>query len=211
MLKLRIPKNYIDPKDEGLRLESPWVVPESAIFLAGLLKGTETVFDVGMGASTLFYARRCNKVYGIETNREFLNKVLHTAYVHGLEDSIESKFISNQSDIENEIETIYFPEAFDIISIDTVWKYNRSELFKKASQKLKPTGILVLDNYANSHLFPSTYNWSHTELLKFLKLENTHQVYDFDDANWIGKGTRIIAPSMKLIQLDNANRQYIIL
>jgi SAM-dependent methyltransferase len=128
-----------------------------------------------------------------------------------LEDSIESKFISNQSDIENEIETIYFPEAFDIISIDTVWKYNRSELFKKASQKLKPTGILVLDNYANSHLFPSTYNWSHTELLKFLKLENTHQVYDFDDANWIGKGTRIIAPSTKLIQLDNANRQYIIL
>ena len=74
MIKLRIPENYIDPKDEGLRLESPWIVPESAIFLAGLLDGSESVFDVGMGASTLFYARRCNKVFGIETNREFFRQ-----------------------------------------------------------------------------------------------------------------------------------------
>ena len=159
MIKLRIPENYIDPKDEGLRLESPWIVPESAIFLAGLLDGSESVFDVGMGASTLFYARRCNKVFGIETNREFLDKVLRTVYIHGLEDSIEFKFIPNQPD-------------FDVISIDTVRGYNRSELFKKSSQKLKKTGIFVLDNYANSHLFPSTYDWSHTEILKFLKLES---------------------------------------
>lgn len=195
MIKLRIPENYIDPKDEGLRLESPWIVPESAIFLAGLLDGSESVFDVGMGASTLFYARRCNKVFGIETNREFLDKVLRTVYIHGLEDSIEFKFIPNQPDIENEIETMSLPEVFDVISIDTVRGYNRSELFKKSSQKLKKTGIFVLDNYANSHLFPSTYDWSHTEILKFLKLENTHQVYDFDDPNWVGGGTRIVAPS----------------
>jgi SAM-dependent methyltransferase len=199
MLKLRIPKNYIDPKDEGLRLESPWIVPASAIFLAELLNGNENVFDVGMGASTLFYARRCNKVFGIETNREFLDKVLRTAYIHGLEDSIEYKYIAKQSDIETEIETISFPEWFDVISIDTVWGYNRSEFFKKASRKLKPTGIFVLDNYANSKLFPSTYNWSHVEILKFLKLEGTHQVYDFDDANWRGNGTRIIAPVKQII------------
>jgi predicted O-methyltransferase YrrM len=195
MIKLRIPENYIDPKDEGLRLESPWIVPESAIFLDGLLDGSESVFDVGMGASTLFYARRCNKVFGIETNREFLDKVLRTVYIHGLEDSIEFKFIPNQLDIENEIETMSLPEVFDVISIDTVRGYNRSELFKKSSQKLKKTGIFVLDNYANSNLFPSTYDWSHTEILKFLKLENTHQVYDFDDPNWVGRGTRIVAPS----------------
>jgi SAM-dependent methyltransferase len=204
MLKLRIPKNYIDPKDEGLRLESPWIVPESAIFLAELLKGTETVFDIGMGASTLFYARRCNKVVGIETNREFLDKVLKAAYIHGLEDSIESKCIPNQSDIESEIETMSVPDVFDVISIDTVWKYNRSELFKKACRKLKPTGILVLDNYANSHMFPSTHNWSHAELLKFLKLDATHQVYDFDDVHWTGKGTRIVAPSKQIIQKSDA-------
>jgi hypothetical protein len=142
MIKLRIPENYTDPKDEGLRLESPWIVPESAIFLAGLLDGSENVFDVGMGASTLFYARRCNKVFGIETNREFLDKVLRTVYIHGLEDSIEFKFIPNQLDIENEIETMSFPEVFDVISIDTVKGYNRSELFKKSSQKLKKQAFL---------------------------------------------------------------------
>lgn len=194
MFKLKIPKNYVNPKNEGLRLESPWIVPESALFLAKILKGTELVFDIGMGASTLFYARRCDKVIGIETNQKFLDKVLKFAYEHGLEDSIEYKFISNQELIEKAIENIGPSKMFDVISVDTVRNYNRSEFLKKSAPKLKPTGILILDNYASDRLFPSTYNWSDKELLGFLGFENTHKVYDFHNDEWKGKGTRIVAP-----------------
>lgn len=194
MIKLRIPKNYVDPQDEGLRLESPWIVPESAMFLAKLLKGTELVFDVGMGASTLFYARRCDKVIGIENNQKFLEKVMSASYNHGLEEYIECKCVTGQQQIESEIENIGPTRMFDLVSIDTVWGYDRSGLLKKAAPKLKPNGILVLDNYASEHLFPSTYKWTEEELLDFLGFRGTHKAHDFHNIAWQGRGTRIVAP-----------------
>lgn len=194
MIKLRIPKNYASPEDEGIRLESPWIVPESALFLANQLKGTELVFDVGMGASTLFYARRCEKVIGIENNQKFLEKVMSASYNHGLEEYIECKCVTGQQPMESAIKNIGPDHMFDLISIDTVWGYNRSELFKKAAPKLKPTGILVLDNYASEHLFPSTHKWVEKELLEFLGFQNTHKAYDFNNIGWQGRGTRIVAP-----------------
>lgn len=194
MKKLRIPSNIINPGDEGLRLESPWIVPEAAIFLANLLTGDEFVLDVGAGSSTLFFARRCRYVEAVETNKEWINKVLSVAYEHGLDKELEIKFAAGQVGVQDAISSIPFDKFYDIISIDTAWGFNRGDFLKLAIPKLKPTGILILDNYASEYMFPSTYMWTIEDTLKQLSMENTHAVHDFNNRGWQGKGTRIVCP-----------------
>lgn len=191
MIKLRIPDDFVNPLDEGLRLESPWIVPASAKFLATILTGDELVLDIGIGASTLFFARRCRFVDGIETNKKWIDKVLSTAYVHGLDKEIEVTTATDQLQMEKCISEIE-NQKYDIISVDTVWGFDRSALLKRAIPKLKPSGTLLLDNYASENLFPSTYMWTAKETLKQLSVENTHAVHDFHERSWQGNGTRVV-------------------
>ena len=191
MIKLRIPNDFMNPMDEGLRLESPWVVPEAALFLVGILNGNEAVLDIGVGSSTLFFGRRCGYVDGLETNKVWMDKVLDTAYVHGLDKEINIRHANGQLQMEKYISEIE-NQKYDIVSVDTVWGFNRSAFFKSAIPKLKPTGILLLDNYASEHLFPSTHMWTAEDTLKQLSMENTHTVHDFHNVGWQGNGTRII-------------------
>jgi predicted O-methyltransferase YrrM len=190
-MKLRIPENFSNPLDEGLRLESPWIVPGASKFLATMLTGDELVLDIGIGASTLFFARRCRFVDGIETNKKWIDKVLSTAYAHGLDKEIEVTTAAGQLQMEKCISEIE-NQKYNIISVDTVWGFDRSAFLKLAIPKLKPNGTLLLDNYASEHLFPSTYMWTVEETLKHLSMENTHVAHDFNNRGWQGKGTRII-------------------
>ena len=190
-MKIRIPENYSDPKDEGLRLESPWIVPEATLFLAKIIIGHESVLDIGVGASTLFFGRRCGYVDGIETNKIWMDKVLDTAYAHGLDKEINIKHAGGQLQMEKCISEIE-DKKYDIVSVDTVWGFDRSAFLKLAIPKLKSTGILLLDNYSSEHLFPSTHMWTAEDTLKQLSMENTHTVHDFRNGGWQGNGTRIV-------------------
>ena len=190
-MKLRIPENFSNPLDEGLRLESPWIVPEASKFLATILTGDELVLDIGVGASTLFFGRRCRYVDGLEKNKEWIDKVLATAYTHGLDKEMSIIKLDGQLQMEKYISEIE-NKKYDIVSVDTGWGFDRSAFLKSAIPKLKPTGILLLDNYASEHLFPSTHMWTAEDTLKQLSMENTHTVHDFHNVGWQGNGTRII-------------------
>ena len=188
-MEQRIPENYVKPKDEGLKLECPWMVPEAVFFLISLIKGHEVVLDAGMGGSTMFFARRCSKVFGLETNQEWFNKVISTAKKHGTNEKVNAKVVSTQIDIEAEID-LYTDKSFDIISIDTQGKEtNRHVILLHSFPKLKPNGIVIIDNYSHRCRFDTP-----EKLLKFFSIDKTHKITDFDDENWNGSGTRVIHP-----------------
>ena len=188
-MEQKIPRNYVKPKDEGLKLECPWIVPDAVFFLVNLIKGHEVVLDAGMGGSTLFFARRCSNVIGMETNQEWFDKVILTAKRHGTNEKISAKVLPTQSDIEKEIDS-HLDKSFDIISIDTQGKItNRHKILLHAFKKLKPNGIIIIDNYSHGNKFDTP-----DKLLKFFSIDKTHKITDFDDENWNGSGTRVIHP-----------------
>ena len=193
--KIKIPKNFVSPGEEGLRLESPWLVPKSVFFLDKILKKTDVILEIGLGASSLFFARRCAKAVGIETNLSWLEKLKQHSYNHGL-DNIESIYLNDEKYIIKYINT-YRDCCFDLISIDSNMGYNRDIFLQTAMSKLKPNGIVLLDNFASKDLFPVTHNMNHIEILNKLNLEKSHIVKDFLHCKWTGKGTRIIYPRIQ--------------
>jgi predicted O-methyltransferase YrrM len=186
-----IPKNYHNPKDDGIKMECPWMVPSAVSFLVDRIGGHEVVLDAGMGGSTLFFARRCGMVFGLETNIDWFNKVEKALTDSGLNHRFSGRLLKTQSELLSEISN-YSNFSFDIISIDTCGKETkRNELMREALPKLKPGGIVIQDNYALG-------NYLHMEsiILNVLSNVGPYKIHDFDDVGWGGKGTRIFAPTL---------------
>ena len=183
----KIPKNYVNPKNEGMELECPWLVPDSVFLLAKIINGTENVLDCGMGASTLFFSRRCARVVGLESDLEWMSKVKAIATERGLIDKIYPILVNKESEAIAAFDAL--PDrSFDLISMDMQGKgFNRHRLLIKVISKLKPNGIIVHDNYSHGHT-----STDKDSVLKMLNLTNSHKSIDFDDPNWKGRGTRII-------------------
>lgn len=186
-MKNLIPTNYVSPKDDGLKMECPWWTPESIFFLMNVLTGKELVLDCGMGGSTLFFARRCAHVTGIETNNEWLNKVNSVATERGLNSKIRGVYCETLANAEEFIKSLP-NNHFDIISMDIQGNgRQRWNLLSYAFEKLKPKGIIIQDNYSNSDDYLKKKS-----ITKMFSCDFPHEIHNFDDPKWKGSGTRII-------------------
>ena len=151
----------------------------------------DSVLDVGTGGSTLFYARRCRQVVGLETKASWAAMVRDALHDHGLEHNSRVHTCLTQALLEEQVDR---SSPVSVLSVDTVHGFNRDRLLLKGLAKLRPTGrrVVVLDNWAEPVLFPETAALTAAELLKHLKLPPTAAVEDYPDARWCGRGTRLI-------------------
>lgn len=136
------------------------------------------VFEWGSGASTLFFAQRCARLASVEHNPAWHEKVKSALQYRGLE-FLTSCFVTHEDrfyPVENHLikpekgydpdfasfqpsyETVNFREYvklidkfpddyFDVILVDG---RARCACLKHAQQKLKPGGLLILDDSARS-------------------------------------------------------------
>ena len=123
----------------GYRPSIPWYVPDANRFLQQRDWSGCTCFEYGSGYSTPWYARRFSHVYTVEHDREWLSRV------DDLVKSFDNVTIFACSDIEDYVRAVDRTgvEYFDLISIDGIF---RNECFEYSVGRLKPNGILVLDN-----------------------------------------------------------------
>lgn len=170
---------------ECLANEVPWVVPKAVYFIDSLCKPHDSVLDIGTGGSTIFYARRCLFVRGIETNPEWFSKVRCALYEKGIS-HVTYELIEKQEAIEASLRLL---APLNIISVDSVHGYNRS-VFLDIALTLNPE-VLILDNYACDVLFPQHYNKSLEEMIALCP-GIFWQGKDFDDSHWVGNGTRVL-------------------
>lgn len=167
--------------------EVPWQTPDSIRLLDKICLLKDKVLEIGTGGSTLFYARRCQCVTAIETNKEWyqvINKVLKDRNIT----NINYYLIDNQEEIEYTVKTI--KKQFDIISVDSVHGYNRSAFLNILLKTQHNLSTVVLDNYGADVLFPEHYDKSIAEMQKLCGAD--WKGYDFDDPKWTGKGTRVL-------------------
>jgi len=118
-------------------LPIPWIVYTCIYFLEPRLNKRMTVFEWGSGNSTLWWAKRTNRVVAVEHNQTWFKKMkkvippnvtVRKALLQGTE--YESAILSEKS-------------KFDIIIIDG---RRRIKCAKTAVQRLKANGIILWDN-----------------------------------------------------------------
>ncbi len=116
----------------------PWYSYSVIDFLNEKLTQEMSVFEFGCGYSTLFYAKRCGRVYSVDTKKDWIikieNELLITKYTNAEIFLIENNFSESIDKVE---------EKFDIIAIDSEDRFACSIT---AYYNLTKNGIIILDN-----------------------------------------------------------------
>lgn len=143
----------------GKMRTEPWLTEEAIEFLDNYLEDTPDaiILEFGSGASTLWFAERTQNLHSIEDSLSYFNKIeesLRTGDYYQVDYRFSPRPYYN---VCND-----FPdEFFDLILVDG---RNRKGCIAHAIPKLKPGGILMLDNaeriYYHS-VFPLMKNWEH--------------------------------------------------
>jgi predicted O-methyltransferase YrrM len=126
--------------------ESPWLAPSAVAFLDETIQPTWNVFEFGSGASTAWFAQRVNMIESVENDAEWHHQVEERLQREGVCNCKLTWFESSEAFPEY-LETL--PDAsLDLAIVDghEAWPGHRLECLKVARTKVKPGGLMVLDD-----------------------------------------------------------------
>ena len=169
---------------DTLSVGYPWLTLGAIMTLERILTKDMNVCEFGGGGSTVFFAKRCEFVYTIETNEKWINSLCDKLKELDIDNVVFAKSNSEEESIDHINKANN--EIFDVILVDSGWFIdengnkrdpNRRILFEAAIPKLKKGGYLIIDNYQH-------YGMRHFKYEGF-------EVYTFDDIGHSGRGTKI--------------------
>lgn len=163
MIDLSTPNEWqhIDPQT-GLLF--PWYTKSFLDDLATWDISNKVVYEYGCGASSLWWAAKCKKLYGVENNKEYFEEVVNRL------GAIAS--IAHETEEEAYINSIrQWRIPFDIIVVDGGW---RDESIPVVLEHLRPGGKIIYDNWMQ----PSVC--CQTEEVQRILLFYPHNIYKQD-------------------------------
>lgn len=124
----------VDKKNQPI----PWFTYPCIDFLSQRLNKNLSVFELGSGNSTLFFASRVRNISSLEHNKEWFTKINGS-----LPDNSKLTYVeSNSSD--KYLETLKTGnEKFDIVIVDGIF---RNECLLESINHLTEQGIIILDD-----------------------------------------------------------------
>lgn len=132
--------------DENTGLIFPWYTKP---FLDELIKwdlSDKVVFEFGMGDSSLWWAKKCKRLYGVESNKEWVGD-------GGVHNDKLLEFDNDWNPIDTLDPELYINAIFkcdcklDIVIIDGL---DREDCVEPAIKSLKKCGIIIYDNWMQS-------------------------------------------------------------
>jgi predicted O-methyltransferase YrrM len=155
-----------------LDLEMPWFSYAAIDFLDNYSRPSMRVCEYGTGGSTLFFAQRTRSVFSIENDPKWYEHVsarLVERRIHNVTMQLHSFDFKRPDGFEDSTYLNAIPdERFDIIVVDgsEEWKKIRPICFEKAEARIKPGGIIVVDD---SWRYPLLRKTNHARECRTLK------------------------------------------
>jgi len=116
----------------------PWFTYPSIDFLDKRLNKKLNVFEFGSGNSSLFFAKRVNRVISVEHNKQWFNKIKTS-----LPGNSEIKSVESNSSDEYLLPLKTSNNKYDIIIVDGIF---RNECLLNSIDHLTEYGIVILDD-----------------------------------------------------------------
>ena len=133
-------------------LELPWFSYAAIDFLASYLQPHMKVCEYGAGGSTLFFAKEVLWVYSIENNPywyQLVSERLAQKRIRNVELVLRPFDFKNPDGFQTSDYLWAMPDqSFDVIVIDTAeeWRPVRPLCFRHSEDRVKPGGIIVIDD-----------------------------------------------------------------
>lgn len=173
---------------ETLQRKIPWWTPESVIFVDAILNSDDVVVEYGSGGSSLFFAKRCKKVLSFETNPQWAQAV-QSAYENLGFNNISLTVVNTYEDVNKNIDNLI--DLPTVICVDSDDIFNRDYIQDRLLLRFAGSiRLVIVDNYAETMLFPRTGNMDASEFIEELP-EGFWSYAIFNDAHWRGNGTRV--------------------
>lgn len=122
----------------NFRPEVPWISYNAIHEINRNLRSDSVVLEFGSGYSTMFFAKRCFRVFSVESNPKWFEIV---------QTRLDQNKCSNVVyELRSDSTYAAFPQEellFDFILIDGIM---RSQCLKNALPRLRPGGLIYLDN-----------------------------------------------------------------
>ncbi len=148
----------------------PWITYGAIMALERIVTPDFNILEVGSGGSTIFFSERCKTIKSLENRQEWVNRVR----VRLPEPSNATLICGSMKELL-EIVKAEPPDYYDLVMVDTNPK--DGVIYEEVSRKVRKKGYLVLDNYGVPEY--SKFNYKGWD------------VYNFDDFDFLGRGTRI--------------------
>ena len=135
-----------------LDLEIPWFSYAAIDYLEKHLRPDMDVCEYGTGGSTIFFARRTRSVFSIENDQTYYDLVCRRLENHGLQNvkvELHPFNFKHSEGFEHSSYLHAIPDGrFDVIVVDgsEEWIPVRPLCFDKAEARIKPGGMIVLDD-----------------------------------------------------------------
>lgn len=149
--------------------KTPWLTAAAVTVLQDILKPTDTGFEFGSGRSTIWFAHHVKFLHSMESAPVWYEKVCDWLARENLTDRVNYRLaIEPREDDLMPEEHPYVSgiagmpdDVLDFVLVDGIM---RLTCLRWAMRKLKPGGILILDN-ANVYL-PNKYEEGHTTVIR---------------------------------------------
>jgi len=122
----------------------PWLCPDANAYLANALETESTCFEWGSGRSTIWLAKRVNRLVSIEHDETWLNHVerrLGLLRSHG----VELQRVSEEERPYVEPIDAFTQDSIDIVLVDGISKF-RDSCALAALPKIRSGGIIMVDD-----------------------------------------------------------------
>lgn len=135
-----------------LDLEVPWFSYAATDFLDAYLAPHMKAFEYGSGGSTIFLAKRVHSVLSVEDDVAWFELVTRRVQEAGWGNvtlKLQPFDFKNPTGFESSAYFKALPDAmFDVLIIDgsEEWTHVRPACFYRAEERVKPGGIIVLDD-----------------------------------------------------------------
>jgi len=120
---------------------APWLTENAVYILNSWLKESDKGFEWGSGRSTSWLVSRSAHIISVEHHKGWFDNVSNLLKESNLHNKVEYFHIEESDKYESKIEE--YDYLFDYILIDG---RRRLACMKKAISKVKPGGVLILDN-----------------------------------------------------------------
>lgn len=127
--------------------DQPWLTPDSIRLLEQLICANDIGIEFGSGRSTQWFASRLNKLYSVEGNKKWFDRISKTLENLKVE-NVDYRYVPNKNESGKHLHdylSVFDSEVsgFDFILVDGIY---RADTALQSLSYLKPGGILVVDN-----------------------------------------------------------------
>jgi predicted O-methyltransferase YrrM len=129
----------------GSAPERPWIVPAAIGFLRRRIRSDWSILELGAGRSTVWFARRAGRVLSLEDNEFWHGWVAKELEQAGLT-NVDLR-LRPVDDFPSQVATLD-NAAFDLVVMDFLEapEVTRVDVLKPAMKRVKPGGLLLLDD-----------------------------------------------------------------